>query len=392
MTTRADELRGEVVDLLGELVAIDSENPGLAPGGAGEDAIATFVEEWATDRGLRAQRLEATTGRPSVVVAAPGRGGGPRLMLCGHLDTVGIGTAGLTPRIDGDRLYGRGAYDMKAGLAAALVAARESARAGLAGDVLVAAVADEEDASLGIEEVLRGHGADAAVVLEPTEMAVATAHRGFVWVEISVEGRAAHGSRPQLGIDAITRMAPVVTALDGLNSTLEKHRHPLLGSGVLHASTITGGREASTVPESCTLVVERRTLPGESAGAVMGEIEEVLAGCRARDADLAVTARLLLDRPSFEVGEDAEIVRVLRQAGRHALGRELETGGVSYFADSALIAAAGIPTALLGPAGEGAHAAVEWVSLSSTLDCVLTLVRAAEQFCGPVDGARQGRR
>lgn len=369
------------IALLSDLVAIDSQNPGLVPGGAGESAIAAYLEEWALARGLTVQRLEATPDRPSLIITAAGTGGGRRLMLCGHLDTVGIGEAGLEPRIDGDRMYGRGTYDMKAGLAAALIAAEEAVGAELSGDVVVAAVADEEDASFGAEEMLRSVTADAAIVMEPTEEVIATAHRGFVWVEIEVTGLSAHGSRPELGVDAITRMAPIVTALDALNDDLAQRRHPLVGHSFLHASTITGGREASTIPDRCALVIERRTIPGETPQSVMGEIEEVLDRCRRADPALEVSARTLLERSPFEVSADEDIVAVLAAAGRTAVGRELETGGASYWADSALIADAGIPTALFGPIGEGAHAPEEWVSLTSAVECARTLTEVARLFC-----------
>ena len=193
----------DLTALLSALVAIDSVNPSLVPGGKGETRIADFIEGWARDAGLHAERLEETPGRPSVLVRAQGRGGGRTLLLCGHIDTVNVDgmTDPHSPRLEGDRLYGRGAYDMKAGVAAALVAAREAIRLDLAGDVVVAAVADEEHASLGVQEALRHIHADAAVVTEPTELELAVAHKGFVWSEIEVAGRSAHGSRPHLGVD-----------------------------------------------------------------------------------------------------------------------------------------------------------------------------------------------
>ena len=258
--------------LLSRLVAIDSVNPALVPGAAGEREIAAFVAGWAREAGLEVETLEGTPGRPSVVVRARGRGGGRTLLLCGHLDTVTV--AGMddphTPRVDGDRLYGRGAYDMKCGLAAALVACRDAAELGLAGDVVVAAVADEEHASLGVQEVLEHVRADAAIVTEPTELELIVAHKGFVWAQIEVTGRAAHGSRPQLGVDAIVKSGPVLTALGELDAALAGREHPRLGRGSVHASLIQGGEELSSIPGRCVLQLERRTLPGETAADVRG--------------------------------------------------------------------------------------------------------------------------
>jgi acetylornithine deacetylase len=365
-------------DLLASLVAIDSVNPDLVPGGAGEPEIAAFVEQWAGDAGLESERLEATPGRPSVLVRARGTGGGRTLLLCGHLDTVNVdGMSGAhAPRVEGDRLYGRGAYDMKAGVAAALIAAREASRAGLAGDVLVAAVADEEHASLGVQEALRHLSADGAVVTEPTELELVVAHKGFVWSEIDVTGRAAHGSRPHLGLDAIVKMGAVLEGLGGLDRALTERTHPLLGRASVHASLIEGGAELSSYPAHCKVSVERRTLPGETMEQIEGELTALLGRCRAADPALEVSQRTLLVREPFELDPDAELVRLFGE-----LRPGTATSGASYWADSAFIAAAGIPTVLFGPSGEGAHALEEWVSLSDTETVAATLARLAARFC-----------
>ena len=372
-----------VADLLSDLVAIDSVNPSLVPGGAGEGEIAAHVARWARGAGLEAEVLEGTPGRPSVLVRAPGSGGGGTLLLCGHLDTVttaGIDDA-LRPRIDGDRLYGRGAYDMKAGVAAALVACRQARARGLAGDVVVAAVADEEHASLGVQEALGALRADAAIVTEPTELEVVVAHRGFVWSEIEVTGRAAHGSRPHLGIDAIVKAGPVLTAIGALDAELGARTHPLLGRGSVHASLISGGEELSSYPARCVVGLERRTLPGDTRQSVEAELERLLAGCGAADPALVAQARTLLVREPFEVPHGAAIVRHVRDAAAHVLGAPPQLTGASYWADAAFIAAAGIPTVMFGPSGEGAHADEEWVSLSSTDAVAEVLVAVAEQVC-----------
>lgn len=376
----------DVIDLLTTLVSIDSVNPALIPGAAGEERIAQYVASWANANGLTAELVERTPGRPSVIVRSD-PGDGPTLLLCGHLDTVGIDevTDPFTPRVDGDRLYGRGAYDMKAGLAAALIACRDAKQAGIAGEVVVAAVADEEHASLGVQEALGHVRADAAIVTEPTELRVATAHKGFIWTEIEVTGRSAHGSRPQLGIDAIMKTGPILQALDTLDRELARRRtHPTLGPGTLHASLISGGREESTIPERCLLTVERRTLPGESVADVEADIAGLLQRCRDADADLIVASRTTLAREPFETSPDEPIVQAVQQA---LATTDPTPVGVSYWADSAFIAAAGIPTVLFGPDGEGAHAETEWVSISGTNQCARTLTTVAVDFCGkPASG------
>jgi acetylornithine deacetylase len=373
----------EAVELLARLVEIDSVNPSLVPGGAGEGEIARFIAGWAADAGLDVQVLEATAGRPSVIVRARGSGGGRRLLLCGHTDTVGV--AGMSQphmaRVAGDRLYGRGAYDMKAGVAAALVACHAAAGLDLTGDVVVAAVADEEHASLGVQEALAALTAEAAIVTEPTELELATAHKGFVWLEIEVRGRAAHGSRPHLGVDAIVKSGRILTSIGALDERLRAYEHPLLGRGSVHASLIEGGRELSTYPDLCTIKLERRTLPGESGADAEWEVHELLAACRAADPELDAQVRTLLVREPFEVSRDERIVATVSAAAEEVLGVAPPMAGASYWADSAFIGAAGIPTVLFGPTGEGAHAAQEWVSVADTVECTRVLTAVADDFC-----------
>ena len=241
---------------------------------------------------------------------------------------------------------------MKAGVAAALIACREAGRLGLAGDVVVATVADEEHASLGVQEVLETVRADAAVVTEPTELEIGVAHKGFVWMEIEVTGRAAHGSRPQLGVDAIVKAGPILTALGELDLALGARTHPLVGRASIHSSMIEGGVELSSYPARCVIGIERRTVPGETVADVEREIESLLDRCRSADAALEVQRRTLLHREPFEVDPGLEIVTtVLATAQQHGVSPPLI--GASYWADSGFISAAGIPTVLFGPGGEG---------------------------------------
>jgi acetylornithine deacetylase len=371
-------MHADLVELTSRMVAIDSVNPSLVASGAGEAEMARFVADWARAAGLAVDVLEATPGRPSVVVRARGRAGGPTLLLCAHTDTVGIeGMADPhAPRLDGDRLHGRGAYDMKAGLASALLACREAAAAGLSGDVVVAAVADEEHASLGVQEVLGAVRADAAIVTEPTELELIVAHKGFVWAEIEVHGRAAHGSRPLEGVDAIVKTGPILTALGELDAALCERTHPLLGRGSVHASVIAGGSEMSSYPGRCVLGLERRTLPGETAADIEAEVAGLIAG-----PDLEATQRTLLVREPFEVPRDAAIVHSVRAAAAQVLGAPPALAGAPYWADAAFIAAAGIPTVMFGTSGAGAHAVEEWVSVEDSVAVTRVLVAAAQRVC-----------
>ena len=380
--TRTVRTGGTVLELLDALVRIDSVNPGLDPAGGGEAQIAAFIATWGRNAGLRVEELGSASGRPSIILRGGRDKGGRRLLLCGHLDTVGLaGTPdGLTPRVDGDRLYARGAYDMKAGLAAALTACRDASRAGSDGEIIVAAVADEELASLGIQEVLAQlapSSIDAAVVTEPTERQVGTAHRGFVWTEVTVTGVAAHGSRPHLGADAILAAGHHLVAFDHLNLRLRSRPHPFLGPGNLHASLISGGTGESTIPDRCVFTVERRTLPGETLERVEADITDLIEQCRPADPRLVVSARTVLHRPPMETPLTAPIVEALLAAA----GPGTSVAPMSYWADSAFLAAAGIPTVLYGPEGEGAHADTEWVSRSGTSTASTVLTQLAQDFC-----------
>jgi acetylornithine deacetylase len=262
-----------------------------------------------------------------------------------------------------------------------MVAAAGAVGRGLAGDVVVAAVCDEEFASIGAYSIAGALEADAAIVTEPTgeTMRVAIAHKGFTWHEIEVRGRAAHGSRPEDGLDAIAAMGYVLVAIDELAGELPgRTHHPLLGPGSLHASVISGGRELSTYPEVCTLGLERRTLPGETVEVVEAELESVLDVARGRHPELQATLRTTLVRDPFEVARDAAIV----ECALDALGRDTPVIGVPFWADSAVFSAAGIPTVIFGPGGEGAHAAVEWVEVASVERCAEVLLSVALDFCG----------
>jgi len=389
--------RADVAALTRRLAGIDATNPSLVPGGVGERELADVIAGWLAERGFDVRLVGADPARPSVLARRRGTGAGRTLLLAGHLDTVGGSGAGdgvsapdpdpdprAAPDLDRDRVVGRGAYDMAGGIAAAMTAA--AAASDPAGDLVLAFAADEEYGSVGMEELLAAIDADAAasaaprprpdaaVVLEPTDLEVTLAHRGFAWYRVEYEGLAAHGSQPELGVDAIDLALDGLVALRAFGAELAaRPRHPLLGTGSVRVATIEGGTDAATVADRCVLIVERRTLPGEpDPGA---ELQRVLAPSR--------PSRVvpLVARPAMEADADSLIARtVLEQLGR-ATGAPAICRGDPWWTDAGLIAEAGIPVVLVGPAGGGAHADEEWVSIDSLGTLVEVLDGVIRAFC-----------
>jgi acetylornithine deacetylase/succinyl-diaminopimelate desuccinylase family protein len=384
MKWEGDTGMSEIIELLRQLVAIDSINPDLVPGGAGEEKIARFIADWFERAGLEVVWDEPAPGRPNVIGIARGTGGGHSLLLNAHTDTVGI--VGMErphdPFIKDNRLYGRGAYDMKGGLAAIMAAGAAAKKRGLRGDVIVTAVADEEYASTGTASIVKHWHADAAIVTEPTELNICTAHKGFVWLDIETEGVAAHGSRPDLGVDAIVKMGKVLVGLEALDRLLRSApSHRLLGSGSIHASLIQGGQELSSYPKHCFLSVERRTVPGETLQKVEAELPGIFEQIAVSDPTFKATVKTSMVRDPFEVSLDEPIVRTVLHQATAILGHEPAEIGQAAWMDSALLSAAGIPTVIFGPGGEGAHAVVEWSNLEHVERCAEILAVVAEDFC-----------
>jgi acetylornithine deacetylase len=377
----ADPLsRSPILELLQQLVSTPSVNPTLAPGeGHGEALIAARGKEWLVSHGVNSWLDAVAPGRPNLV-GEVGKGKGPTLVLCAHLDTVS--TEGMTispfdPTHDGQHVYGRGSCDMKGGAAAIMSAMATLALQPPPGRVLAALVADEEYASAGAQHFIAHYKADACVVTEPSNGDLILGHKGFVWTEIKTRGRAAHGSRWDVGISAIAKMGKIIAALeefDGLE--LRRRIHPLLGPASQHCSVISGGSGISTYAESCTLKVERRTVPGETTEQVLLELHAIVSST-GEEAEI----QCLLDRPPLVCARDAKIVESLRGAVMSVVGTAPNEVGVAYWMDAALFAAAGIETVDYGPTGAGAHEAVEWVDVDSVVNCAAILTETALRFC-----------
>jgi len=378
---------GDPVALCRVLVGVPSVNPALEAGGTGEARIGAVCAEWLRGWGFETEVIEVTPGRPNVVARHEGAGRGPTLLLNGHLDTVGVGGMTVPPFGDhepGERLVGRGCCDMKGGLAGLLAAGRALAADGHAGELVVALTCDEEHASLGMAALVEGGlKADAAIVCEPTDLAVMPAHKGFVWVEAEFRGRAAHGSRPDEGIDAIRHAARFLVGLSGLDEELAAGApHALLGHGSVHAGTIEGGSSASVYPERCAVTLERRTLPGEGAEDVLEELGRVLAEASAEEPSLEAALSEVLTRPGTEVPEEHALVQGLLAACTDE-GVPSRIEGMTAWVDAAYLNDVGIPAVCFGPGSIAqAHSADEWIEVGQIEAAARVLTGFARGFLG----------
>jgi len=374
------------IRFLRDLVAINSVNPTLVPGAPGEAAVADAIASEMRRLGLDVSVEEVVPGRPNVIGVLEGRAKGRSLMFCGHTDTVGV--AGMTdpfiPIERNGRLYGRGSQDMKGGVAAMIAAAGQLAERGLAaGRVIVAAIVDEEHSSVGADALVRKWTADAAVVTEPTDLEIAIGHKGFAWVEVEVAGKAAHGSRPKDGEDAILRMGRVLGQLELLDRQLQlRPAHALVGTGSLHASFVNGGHELSSYPDRATLQMERRTLPGEPESTALDEVQAILDGLSGTDPTFRAAARHLFSRPAYELPADHVLPRALSEAVSSG-GRIPRITGASFWTDAAVLGHAGIPSILFGPGGAGLHSIEEYVNVEDVLTCRAALIELASLWCRP---------
>ena len=372
---------------LADLIRINSINPTLAPGGHGEYEISSYVASALRSLGLDIEKFEPEPGRVTVTATLRGTGGGRTLMFNAHYDTVGVEGMDepFSAAVRDGKMFGRGSYDMKGSLAAQMAAVKAivDSDTKLRGDVVIAAVADEEYGSIGTADLITYLKTDAAIVTEPTATQICLAHKGYLWIEVETKGRAAHGSRFEQGIDANMRMGRFLAGLDHLERDLRARTpHALVGPPSLHAATIQGGDGLSTYAASCKLQIERRTIPGETEAQVMRELQGIADRIAAEDSTFAASLRSFFVRDPFEVARDASIVRSLDRSFRKTLAREPNYMGDTPWMDAALLSAAGVETVVFGPAGGGAHAAVEWVEMESVAQVAAVLAEVAADYCG----------
>lgn len=365
--------QSRLLELLKDLISINSVNPSLSKNGKGEYEIARYIGDYLERIGLDVKYQDLGENRSNVIGILKGQGKGKSLMLNGHSDTVGTDKMEISPfepKYEKGRLYGRGSVDMKAGIAAQIMAVESLLASGVrpAGDILMAYTADEEYSSIGMESLLKEYTADAAIISEPTGLDIIIAHKGFAWIKIEIFGKAAHGSLPEAGVDAIVKAGKILTEIEKLGEAYRtRPMHPLLGSASIHASLISGGIELSTYPDYCKIALEKRTMPGEDKQQVEQEICTILDGIKSLDSDFNAKFEVFFYRPPFEIAADTPIVQVLCTAHKKITGKKPGMTGVGGWGESALLADAGIPAVIFGPSGDGPHAAVEYAEMDSVV-------------------------
>ena len=382
----APAVRERLTEVLSEIVAIDARNPWLIPGAPGETEIAAWFAARVEALGIPVELEPISPGRPNGI-ARLGSGEPPVLCLNAHLDTVG--DAGWPDRcysaaLTGDRLVGLGAADDKGHCAALLVALEQllERKIALRGTLLLAWVADEEAESQGTSELIVRHPMDACIVAEPLGLGRAlVSHQGFGWLDVTVAGRAAHGSAPEKGIDAIARLAELTRRLDAhAERTFRAHPHPLNGVTVYHASTVRGGTDYATYPADATLGIEIGTQPGETIEDRVAEIEAIVTGMRVEFPDLEARVDVRLHRPPFEANGHERLWDALDGASRDLLGRSPEPVGENAWMDTGLLGAAGIPSLSIGAAGENFHAPDESVDMAELASVTELLIATVERY------------
>ncbi|MFX1481828.1 MAG: ArgE/DapE family deacylase [Promethearchaeota archaeon] len=379
--------RSVLLSTLNELIAIESINPSLVERGSGEASVADYIGNRLVAMGADVTFQRFDGGRVNVIGVLRGIGGGRNLMLNGHMDTVGV--AGMemdpfSPVYKDGKVFGRGAFDMKASLAAMLSVGEAvcQSKEQLGGDLVLAFVADEEYASRGTEELVKDFTADAAMVTEPTGLDVIISHRGFAWARIEVFGRAVHGSLYDEGVDAITKAGKILVALEQLDQSFEQApEHPLLGRGSVHASLIEGGTDMSTYPSTCKIKIERRTLPNENKEFVARELSDLLSKLHNQDEGFKAESDVFFFRQGLQMDSDDEIVTQVIQSSMKSIGKHPDLVGAPWWTDAALLFDSGIPSILFGPSGDGAHAPVEYVDFESVVQTSTVLADVVLNFC-----------
>ncbi|MEM3404537.1 MAG: M20 family metallopeptidase [Nitrososphaeria archaeon] len=361
----------KVIDLTRELVRIPSENP---PGN--ENKISEFIKEQLTKIGIPTKILEFSKRRPSVIGIISNDNKSKSLIFNGHTDTVPVGDYSLwkhepyEANIEGGRIYGRGASDMKGGLAAMLIAAEALIETGVNGRLVLEFVADEEVTGYGTKDLLeRGYKAEYAIIGEPTELKVQIAHKGVMNLRFIVKGKSAHASMPQTGVNAICKASKLCLTLQDLQTQLSNQRHPLLGEPTLNVGVIKGGVKSNVVPDYCELIVERRLIPGETKTQALHEVDKVLNKLHNGDPSFNANYEVLHYAEPSETPLESSLVKVARECVKEVTGSDFGASGFPATCDMRFFVNQGrIPSIILGPGSlHQAHAADEYIEIDQVV-------------------------
>ncbi|MEO6787186.1 MAG: M20 family metallopeptidase [Chthoniobacteraceae bacterium] len=358
-----------VIETLRSLVAINSVNS-FYEGGPGEKEIAAWVRHFFEQRGIEVREQEVFPGRPNVIARLPGRDASRRVILEAHMDTVsvqGMSIAPFDPCVEDGKVFGRGSCDTKAGLAAMMHAVASVHEQGItpACEVWLAAVVDEEFSYRGVVKLCEGLTAQAALVAEPTGLRAIIAGKGVLRWRIVVRGKAAHSSKPQLGVNAISHAARIVLAIEEDHTRLAAKAHPLLGPATVNVGIIRGGVQVNFVPDTCVIEIDRRLLPGETGSGVLAHYRGLLDQLQAQHPalDAVMEPPWIMDE-ALETAADSAPAK-LASAVLTEMGLDGTPGGVPFGSDASKLSRQGIPSLIIGPGSiDQAHAAVEFVEVA----------------------------
>lgn len=375
-----------IIRTLQKLVRINSVNPSLEGSGPGEKEIGLFIAEELDKAGITPEIDELAPRRINITGIIPGSGNGKSLILNAHTDTVGV--AGMDDPFSGQikdgNLYGRGSYDMKGSIAAILDTGKRLNRnpKRLRGDVILSFVADEEFESIGAKKFVQTYKADAAIVTEPTDLQICLAHRGFGVYKAETKGKTAHGGNHRLGTDANMKMGLLLEELEKHARKLPgQKQHPLCGEASLHIPLIKGGNSLFIYSDTCTIHIERRTLPGETKEQVTRELLAIIQKLEKKDPDFRASLECIIWRDPYETAPDTPIEKKLRHAFTSVLGRKPAFIGHTWWEDSAIFGQSGIETVIAGPKGKGIHETAEWVEIDSVMYLSDILYHTSVRFC-----------
>lgn len=361
-----------VIQTLADMVRIKSVNPSYE-GGVSEAAMAAYVGDFFRQRGIKTWEQEVFPGRPNCIACLPGRDESRRIVLEAHTDTVSV--KGMTippfePEIADGKLFGRGACDTKAGLAGMMHAVAALKADGFVPpcEVWLAAVVDEEYSYRGVVKLCEGLTGHASIVAEPTEMRLVVASKGVLRWRIRVSGRAAHSSKPHLGVNAISHMARLVLALEEDNQRMAANKHPLLGPATCNVGVIQGGVQVNFVPDACVIEIDRRLLPGEKVATVLAYYQTLLNGLAQKHPGFVAEMETpMLTDEALDTPLDAPPA-VLAGEILKELGLNGEPSGVPFGSDASKLSRQGLPSLVFGPGSiDRAHAAVEYVEIDQVL-------------------------